>query len=74
MILTSPDQIEAYRLLTLKGELKLQALGMKRRGPSALSLVRKKTGLKARTAADMLPKYESWLRDAGILFDAKEKS
>ena len=74
MTLTKPKQIEAYRLLALKGALKLQALGMRRRGKSALSLVRSETGLKARTAAKMIPLYEDWLRDAGILFDAKEKS
>tara|TARA_R110000796_G_scaffold107889_2_gene218702 strand:+ start:610 stop:864 length:255 start_codon:yes stop_codon:yes gene_type:complete len=75
MTLTKPRQIEAYRLLALKGALKLQALGMRRRGKSALSLVRSATGLKARNAEKMIPLYEDWLRDAGILFDApKEKS
>lgn len=58
----------AFRLLSLRGALKLEAVGMKRsRGPSALAIVRKETGLKARTARDMLPRYEQWLRTEGYL-------
>lgn len=65
--LTTPEQIEAFRLLALKGALKLEAAGMKRRGSSALALVRAATGLKARTAAAMLPLYVAWLAERGIL-------
>ena len=63
---STPEQIEAYRLLALKGALKLEALGMKRRGASALSVVRS-MGIRARTAKAALPIYEGHLRELGIL-------
>jgi hypothetical protein len=47
----------------------MEAIGMRRRGKSALSIVKSMTGLKARTAEDMIPKYESWLREMGVLVD-----
>jgi len=67
IVLHTPEQINAYRLLTLKAMLSLEAKGMKRRGSSALALVRAETGLKARTAAAMLPLYVAWLTDRGLL-------
>lgn len=66
MVLYTPDQIEAFRLVTLRSMLRLEAAGMKRRGPSALAIVRKETGLKARTAAAMLPLYTAWLVEQGV--------
>jgi hypothetical protein len=65
-IARTPQDIEAYRLLALKGALKLESLGMKRRGPSALSIVRS-MGIRARTAKAALPLYEAWLRETGVL-------
>jgi hypothetical protein len=67
IILTSPDQINAFALLSLKGRLKLEALGMKGRGASAFSQVKSITGLKAKTARDMIPLFESYLREQGVL-------
>ena len=66
-VVAGPVQINAYRLLALKGALKLESLGMKRRGASALALVRAETGLKAKTAAAMLPLYIAHLRALGVL-------
>lgn len=40
MILTTPEQISAYRLATLRGALKLDMAGMKGRGRTALSVLR----------------------------------
>lgn len=66
-ILDTPEAIEAYRLLALKGALKLESVGLRRgRGQSALSIVRA-MGIKARTAKDALPLYEAHLRGLGIL-------
>lgn len=66
----TPDQIRAARLLAMRGALKLQAVGLHRsRGPSALQLVRAETGLQARTARDMVPRFDQWLRARGILRD-----
>jgi hypothetical protein len=67
MVLDTPDQINAFRLLTLRSMLRLEAAGMKRRGPSALAIVKAETGLKARTAAAMIPLYSAWLVEQGIL-------
>jgi len=66
MHFSSPEQIEAYRLLALKGALKLESIGLKRRGPSALSIVRS-MGIKARTAKAALPIFEQHLRQIGVL-------
>jgi len=40
MILTTPQQISAYHLATLRTALKLEMLGMKRHGKTALSILR----------------------------------
>ena len=48
--LTTPEQIERYRLATLRAALKLEILGMKRsRGPSAYAILKKEgfTGTRA---------------------------
>jgi hypothetical protein len=68
-IVATGDGIKVFQLLALKGALKMEAIGMKRRGKSALSIVKSMTGLKARTAEDMIPKYEAWLREMGVLVD-----
>ena len=67
IVLDTPAQINAFRLLSLRGALKLESVGLKRRGPSALTLVKKETGIKARTAKDALPLFEAHLRGLGIL-------
>lgn len=67
IVCDTPEMIEAFKLLSLKGALKLESIGLKRRGPSALSEVKKITGIKARSAADMLPKYIAWLEEKGFL-------
>jgi hypothetical protein len=66
-IVATGEGIKVFQLLALRGALKMEAIGMKRRGKSALSIVKAQTGLKARTAEDMVPKYEDWLRAQGLL-------
>lgn len=63
----TPDKIKAFRMLSLRGSLKLQIVGMQRRGFSAFKIIKEETGLKARSAKELLPKYEDWLRAQGIL-------
>jgi hypothetical protein len=65
--ITSPEDIAAYRLLAIKGALKLESLGMKSRGPSALSVIKKEFGIKARNAKEALPLYIAILKEKGIL-------
>lgn len=67
MVLDTPDAIHAYSLISLRSMLRLEAAGMKRKGQSALSIVKQRTGLKARTAAAMIPLYTDWLIAQGIL-------
>lgn len=67
MIADTPDSIQAYRMLALKGALKLESLGMRRsHGQSALGIVNA-LGIKARTANAALPLFEAKLRQEGIL-------
>jgi hypothetical protein len=67
--LTTPDQINAYRLLTIRQGLKAEMVGMRltRKAPSCLSIVKREFGIKARTAADALPLFEAHLREIGVL-------
>ena len=44
--LETPEQIAMFRLLSLKSALKLECLGMKRRGQSAYAIVKAELGLK----------------------------
>ena len=45
-VLHEQEQIAMYRLLTLRQMLKLELLGMKRRGRSAYSIIKSELGLK----------------------------
>lgn len=45
-ILTNPNQIAAFRLLSLRSMLKLEILGMHRSGRSAYSIIKQELGLK----------------------------
>lgn len=45
-MLNTPNQIEFFRLLTLRQMLKLELMGMKRSGRSAYSIIKKEIGLK----------------------------
>jgi len=69
MIINTPEGIATYRMLTLRSRLMLQSKGMGTRGPSALSIIKKETGLKG-TAKSMVPKFDTWLRERGILSEA----
>ena len=46
MIINTPYKIELYRLARLKSMLKLEVLGMKRRGRSAYSIVKEELGIR----------------------------
>lgn len=49
-VIDTPEGIALYRLIALKGALKLEALGMKRRGQSALSIAKREYGCKGNRA------------------------
>ena len=69
VILDTPDQINAFRLLTIRQGLKAEMVGMRltRKAPSCLSIVKREFGIKARTAADALPLFEARIREMGVL-------
>jgi hypothetical protein len=46
IVLETPEQIAMFRLLSLRSALKLECLGMKRRGQSAYSIVKAELRLK----------------------------
>ena len=46
MLITGKEQIAEFRLRTLHKMLKLEILGMTRRGQSAYSIIKQETGLK----------------------------
>ena len=66
-IITGDDDIRRYQTLTRYHALRLEALGMRRRGRSMLSICREVYGLKARTAKKAIVEWEPQLREAGIL-------
>ncbi len=66
MTATTPAEISAFQMLTLKGALKLETLGMKRRGPSAATLVKRQFGFKGNKAS-LLEQLEAHLREIGVL-------
>jgi hypothetical protein len=45
-VLDTPEQIAAFRLLSLRSMLKLEILGMTRRGRSAYSIIKQESGLR----------------------------
>ena len=69
VVLDTPTQIDAFRLLTIRQGLKAEMVGMRltRKAPSCLSIVKREFGIKARTAADALPLFEAHLREIGVL-------
>ena len=44
-MLTTPEQIERYRLAALRAAVRLEAVGMKKRGRSAAAISRELLGL-----------------------------
>ncbi len=46
IIADTPDKINMFRLLSLKGALKLEMVGMKRRGRSAYAIIKDEFGFK----------------------------
>jgi hypothetical protein len=69
IVLDTPAQINAFRLITIRQGLKAEINGFRltSRGPSCLSIVKKEFGIKARTAADALPLFEAYLKECGVL-------
>lgn len=52
-VIDTPEQIARFALVSLRGRLRLEIAGMKGRGPSAYSILKKKYGYRG-TRADVL--------------------
>lgn len=61
IVLDTPDQIAAGQVLALRGALRLEARGMKRRGRSALTIVREMGLTKARRADAALADVNAYI-------------
>lgn len=70
IVLNTHNQIQAFRLLVLRAGLKMEAMFpdiIMKHDRRASVLVRQATGLKTRNKKMLLMKYETWLRERGIL-------
>jgi hypothetical protein len=68
IICDTPDKIFAFRLLALKGALKLETRGLRvSRGVNAANTVRHLIGSRTRNKVDLLAEYETFLKSNGIL-------
>ena len=50
IVADTPEAIEAFTWIALRGALRLENLGMKRRGPSARKIAAQRLGVSARTS------------------------
>lgn len=68
VIVTSPQQIQAFRLLALKGAFTLELKGLRRsrRGPSAYAIVKREFSLTGGKQA-VYDAFISILKERGIL-------
>jgi hypothetical protein len=59
IVLDTPDAIDAFRVRALRSALKLECLGMTRRGQSVYSIVKQEFGFKGskQKVLDQLNKY-----------------
>lgn len=71
LVLTTKEEISAYRLLALRSGLKLELKGMKvSRGKTCYSVIKKEFQLTGSREV-VLRKYEQILRDNNILSEEK---
>lgn len=65
IVITGEENIKAAWLLSLRHALRLEALGMKRRGRSALAIIKEHTGLTG-SRAKVQAAFDEYLRERGI--------
>ena len=66
IVANTPDKIEMFRLLALRGALKLELVGMCRRGQSAYSIIKSQYGFRG-SKQRVLDQFEGYIRDRGGL-------
>lgn len=62
IILDTPEQIDMARFLSLRSALKLECLGMGRRGQSAYSIIKQEYGFKG-TKKSVLQQMEQIIKE-----------
>ena len=60
-VLTDPDKINLFRIKTLRSALKLETLGMARRGRSAYAIIKSEFGFRG-TKQGVLQQVEAWIK------------
>lgn len=68
-MLDTPEQIEAWYLLSWRSRLKLEMKGLKFKDGSTYAFLKKRYGFKGNRQS-VLDQYEAMLREAGVLKDA----
>ena len=71
MILNTPTQIDAFRLLTLRGALRLEVMGMKRHGRSAYAIVKEEFDLKG-SKQKVFDQFTEILQENDIMKEREE--
>jgi hypothetical protein len=61
IVITGEENTRMASLIALKGALRLETRGMRRRGRSALAIANEAMGTHYRTAATAFPEYVKWL-------------
>lgn len=67
-LITTTEGIEAFRLLAIKGRLKIELRGMKFKGGSTFAYVKKEFNLKGNRQS-VYDQYVELLKEKGILKD-----
>ena len=67
MVFDTPDGIETFRLLSIKGRLKLEIQTGLRWRIATAPIVRKIIGSTTKNKVKLLAEYEQYLRDRGII-------
>jgi len=60
VVVTGPEDIALVQLLAIKGALRLETVGLKRRGRSALSICKERFGFKG-NAVKVLAQLEAYI-------------
>ena len=63
IVANTPEQIDMFRFLSLKSALKLECLGMSRRGQSAYSIAKAEYGFKG-SKKSVLEQMEQIIKEA----------
>jgi hypothetical protein len=66
LIADTPEKIAAFRLLSLRGRLQLELKGLRFKGGSTFSVVKREFNLKG-SRGKVLEQFNTILRDRGIL-------